>query len=143
MNTALRETPRFLLVQAGGFDYLLPLHRVRRILAELRLYPFPGAAPAVAGLAEVGGEPLVVLDLARLAGAAGAGPAGPRVTVVAFVGPPGAEEVAGLRVDDVVDIVELPAEAITRVRGGVVSGEAVAAGRTAQVLDLAAVGGET
>ncbi len=97
----------------------------------------------VAGLAEVGGEPLVVLDLARLAGAAGAGPAGPRVTVVAFVGPPGAEEVAGLWVDDAVDIVELPAEAITRVRGGVVSGEAVAAGRTAQVLDLAAVGGET
>ncbi len=143
MNAVPGETLRFLMVQAAGVDYLLPLGRVRRVLAGVRLFPFPGAAPAVAGLAAVGGEPLVVLDVGRLAGAGGEGVAGAAVTVIAHVGPPEAPEVTGLSVDDVLDIVDLPAAAIARVRDGVVSGEAIAAGRTARVLDLEAVGGGT
>jgi|GEM_PF-2801591 chemotaxis signal transduction protein len=140
MNAVPTKTVRFLLVQAAGIDYLLPLDRVRRVHAGLRLHPFPGAAPVVAGLAEVGGEPLVVLDLARLAGAANSSTPATPLTVIAHVGPPTALELAGLAVADVLDIVEVPAEALARVRDGVVSGEAVAAGRTARVLDLEVVG---
>lgn len=140
MTAGQQETSRFLLVQAGEVDYLLPLDRVRRVLAGLRLFPFPGAAPVVAGLAEVGGEPLVVLDLGRLAGSHEGAAAGGAVTVVAAVGPSETPEMAGLAVDEALDILDIPAADITRLRDGVVSGEAMAAGRTARVLDLAAVG---
>ncbi len=142
MNLLPGETLRFLMVRAAGVDYLLPLHRVRRVLAGLRLYPFPGAAPVVAGLAEVGGEPLVVLDLARLAGAEGSDASATPVTVLALLGPAEAPELAGLAVADVLDIVEVPAAGLARVRDGVVSGEAVADGRMARVVDLEAVGRE-
>lgn len=141
MNAA-EETPvRFLMVQAGGVEYLLPLARVQRVLAGLRLFPFPGASPAVAGLAQAGGEPLVVLDVERLVGAAGEPRTESAVIVIARAGPPEALETVGLSVDAALDIVELPVAAISRVHDGLVCGEASVAGRAARVLDLGALAG--
>ena len=72
---------RFLLVQAGDRLCALPLARVRRVVRALPVCPLPGSAPELLGLAEFGGEPLPVLDLATLVGApppAGAAPPPPR-----------------------------------------------------------------
>lgn len=141
MTAAPGATVPFLMVQVGGVEYLLPLARVRRVLAGLRLFPFPGASPAVAGLAEVGGEPLVVLDMGRLAGAGSHHGVVAAVTVIVRVGPPEALETAGLSVDDALDIVDLSAATISRLRNGLVSSEAIVAGREVGVLDLEALDG--
>jgi hypothetical protein len=46
----------------------LPAAAVRRVARALRLHPLPGAGEELLGLAEFAGEPLAVLDLARLLG---------------------------------------------------------------------------
>lgn len=140
MNRNEGAAVRFLLVEAGGIPYLLPLPRVIRVLAGLRLHPCPGASPVVAGLAEVGGEPLLVLAVEQFASSGHEVPASAAVTVVAQVGPPDALETVGLQVEAALDIVEVKPEAISRVRAGVVCGEAMVQGRAARVLDLEEIG---
>lgn len=142
MDPAASPRQRFLLVRGGGREHLLPLERVLRVLGGVRLYPFPGAPPAVKGLAEVGGEPLVVLDLVRLTGSAAglAGQAG--VVVLVKAGPVEEAETVGLAVDEALDILELPLAEITPASQGLVAGDAVIAGRLVPVLDLAALAGE-
>ena len=74
----------FLLLRAGDDVCALPLSAVRRVVRALSVHPLPGAANELLGLAEFGGEPLAILDLARLVRAApGANPACP-VTVVVW-----------------------------------------------------------
>jgi chemotaxis signal transduction protein len=131
---------RCLLVQAGEQLCAVPLGRVRRVVRALTVSPLPGAAIELLGLAEFGGEPLPVLDLALLVGAApGEAPALP-LTVVVMGGPDEASELAGLAVDAALDIVEVPLVAPTGKRRQVVAGEAVIADRPVRVLDLAALG---
>ncbi|HEX3532482.1 MAG TPA: chemotaxis protein CheW, partial [Thermoanaerobaculia bacterium] len=94
-----RTEATHLLVQAGEYVCALPLGAVRQVLRSLPLHPLPGSAPELRGLAEFAGDPLPVLDLARLARAPhGANPAFP-VTVVAWAGPAGARELVGLAAD--------------------------------------------
>lgn len=131
---------RFLLVQAGEDRCVLPLGRVRRIVRDLAVQPLPGTTPELKGLAEFGGEPLPVLDLARLVGAApGANPAYP-VTVIAWAGADEALELVGLAVDSVLEVVELPSEAVVAGGDGIVRGEATVGSDPVRVLSLAALG---
>lgn len=131
---------RFLLVQAGEDRCVLPLGRVRRIVRDLTVQPLPGTTPELKGLAEFGGEPLPVLDLARLVGAApGANPAYP-VTVIAWAGADEALELVGLAVDSVIEVVELPSEAVVAGGEGIVRGEATLGSDPVRVLSLAALG---
>jgi chemotaxis signal transduction protein len=131
---------RYLLVQAGADHCVLPLSRVRRIVRDLAVVPLPGTAPELKGLAEFGGEPLPVIDLARLVGAApGAAPPYP-VTVLAWAGAAGARELVGLAVDSVVEVVELPAEAVVPAGEGLVRGEATLDERAVRVLALSSLG---
>ncbi|HEY0781946.1 MAG TPA: chemotaxis protein CheW, partial [Thermoanaerobaculia bacterium] len=75
-----------LLVQAGEYVCALPLPRVRRVVRALTVHPLPGASAELKGLAEFGGEPLPILDLAQLVRAPqGANPALP-VTIVVWAG---------------------------------------------------------
>lgn len=55
-----------LLARAGDCWCAIPLDDLRRVLPAVRLHPLPGSGWEIAGLAEVDGEPLVVLNLERL-----------------------------------------------------------------------------
>jgi chemotaxis signal transduction protein len=130
-------------VRAGEVVCALPLAAVRRVVRALPVYPLPGAAPGVAGLAEFAGEPLAVLDLVRLLEAPlGGTPAFP-VTVIVWAGPAGRRELVGLAVDEALELVPLPApagEAATTAGGALVAGEAEALGRPVRLLDPSALG---
>ena len=131
-----------LLVRAGEYVCALPLDAVRRVLRAVAVYPLPGSAPELMGLAEFGGDPLPVLDLARLVRAPqGANPAFP-VTVVAWAGAAAARELVGLAADAALDVVSLARVPPVGGDGGLVRGEAMVGGEVVRVLDLAALGGE-
>jgi len=136
-----------LLVRAGGYVCALPLGAVRRVVRSLVVHPLLGGAPELKGLAEFAGEPLPVLDLARLVGgtaeAAGAAHAGAPVTIVAWAGPAESREMVGLSVDAALEVVEVPPETVVGGvggAGGLVAGEAAVHGQVVRVLDLAALG---
>jgi chemotaxis signal transduction protein len=131
-----------LLVRAGEYVCALPLPAVRRVVRALPLHPLPGSAPELKGLAEFGGEPLAVLDLARLVSAPpGGNPACP-VTVVAWAGPADARDLVGLAADAALEVVQVPPGATVGGDGGLVLGEAQVAGEVVRVLDLEALGRE-
>ncbi len=131
---------RALLVATGEALCAVPVHQVRQVVRALPVHPLPGAAPELLGLAEFTGEPIPVLDLARMVDApAGARPAVP-VTVVAWAGPPAARELVGLAADAAIEIV-----AIARVAAGapgrLVRGEVAVGGRPVRVLNLETLAG--
>jgi chemotaxis signal transduction protein len=128
---------RCLLVRAGDRLCALPLARVRRVVRALAVTPLPGSAPELLGLAEFGGEPLPVLDLARLVGAVPDPAAALPVTVVVLAGRDGGTELAGIAADAAADIVEVPAAAGVRPAP---TREALAGDRPVTVVDLAALG---
>jgi hypothetical protein len=97
---------------------------VRRVLRALTVHPLPGSAPELQGLAEFGGEPLPVLNLARLVNAAaGANPAYP-VTIVVWAGPPESREMMGLAADAALEVADVPPGSVVVGDGGFLLGEA-------------------
>jgi len=143
MTTSRGESAedRYLLIQAGEDQCMLPLDRVRRIVRDLQVIPLPGAAHELKGLAEFGGEPLPVLDFTRLIGATpGANPAYP-VTVIAWAGPAESRELVGLQVDGVVEVVTVATDAIVPGGEGIVRGDVSLRDRPVRVISLAALGG--
>src|SRR5215470_16884401 len=132
-----------LLVRAGDRVCALPLRSVRRVMRALSVHPLPGAAPELKGLAEFAGEPLPVLDLARLVGA---GPGASRpfpVTIVAWAGPPATREAVGLAAEAALAVAAVPPESVVGGAGGdggFVVGEACVGGEVVRVLDLEALG---
>lgn len=130
------EAVRCLLVRAGDRLCALPLSRVRRVVRALAVTPLPGSAPELLGLAEFGGEPLPILDLARLVGAEPDPAAVVPVTVVVLAGRDGEAELAGLAADDAADITEVPAA--TADAGW--TREALAGDQPVTVIDLASLG---
>jgi chemotaxis signal transduction protein len=129
-----------LLVRAGDFICALPLSSVRRVMRALTVHPLPGAAPELKGLSEFAGEPMPVLDLARLVGAPpGASPPFP-VTIVAWAGPPGARETVGLSAEAALEVAEVPPGSVVAGAGGFIVGEASVGGEVVRVLNLEALG---
>lgn len=134
---------RYLLVQAGEDLCVLPLARIRRIVRDLDVTPLPGTSAQLRGLAEFGGEPLPVLNLARMVNAApGANPAYP-VTIVVWAGPPEAREMMGLAADAALEVVDVPVASVVAGDGGFVLGEAPVGGKVVRVLNLEALGRES
>jgi purine-binding chemotaxis protein CheW len=131
---------RYLLVRAGQQLCALPLERLRRVERAMAVYPLPGAVAELLGLAEFAGEPLPVVDLARVVGAApGAAPTAP-VTVVAWCGVGSEREMVALAADAAQGIVEIARAKVTALlaggRRGVVRGEVMVAGEAVRLLDL-------
>jgi chemotaxis signal transduction protein len=145
LETAERQARRegtHLLVRAGEYACAVPLAAVRRVVRALTVHPLPGASGELEGLAEFGGEPLPVLNLARLVNAPpGANPAVP-VTVVVWVGPAEAREMIGLSADAALEVVHVPAGGMVTGDGGFLLGEAPVGGEVVRVLDLEALGRE-
>jgi chemotaxis signal transduction protein len=135
-----RAAATHLLVRAGEYVCALPLAAVRRVLRALPVHPLPGAAPELRGLAEFGGDPLPVLDLARLARAPqSANPTHP-VTVVAWAGAGEARELVGLAADAALAVAHVAAAAVVGGDGALVAGEALVDGQVVRVIDLEALG---
>jgi chemotaxis signal transduction protein len=131
-----------LLVQAGEYVCALPLRSVRRVLRALPVHPLPGASPELKGLAEFAGEPLPILDLARLVGAPpGGNPAYP-VTIVVWVGPEQGREAVGLAADAALEVADVPLGSVVAGDGGFILGEAPVGGAVVRVLNLEALGRE-
>lgn len=136
-----------LLVRAGEVVCALPLASVRQVVKALPVHRLPGSRDELAGLAEFVGEPLPVLDLARLVGAApGASPAYP-VTLVCWAGSGRREtadvrELVGLAADAALEVVGLEPDAVVAVDGGVTAGEARVGDDVVRVLDLGALSRE-
>ncbi|HVT58779.1 MAG TPA: chemotaxis protein CheW [Thermoanaerobaculia bacterium] len=125
-------------MRAGEYICALPIADVRRVVRALPLHPLPGSAPELKGLAELGGDPLPVLDLALLVRAPqGTNPTYP-VTVVAWAGPPEERELVGLAADAALEVAYVPP--LPAAGGGFVAGEALVAGRVVRVVDLAMLG---
>ena len=137
-----RRDGTHLLVRAGEYSCALPLTAVRRVVRALTVHPLPGAAGELEGLAEFGGEPLPVLNLARLVNSPpGANPAYP-VTVVTWVGPAEAREMIGFAADAALEVVHVPSDSIVGGDGGFILGEAPVGGEVIRVLNLEALGRE-
>src|ERR687889_73133 len=132
-----RREGTHLLVRAGEYSCALPLALVRRVVRALTVHPLPGAAGELEGLAEFGGEPLPVLNLARLGNASpGANPSYPVTGVVrggaAGGGALAADEILGV----VADLRVLPAApALRRFWPEEPAGVAVHAGMPVVVVD--------
>jgi chemotaxis signal transduction protein len=124
-------------VRLGGEAYALPASDVLEV-APLELpTPIPGASPFVLGVRNVRGRVVPVFALGALTGASGAGPAvggasGPGRLCVAAHG----DRVAGLAVDDVTDVGELP-DGGDVTEGGVVARSLLVGGRLVGVVDVA------
>ena len=80
--------------------YAIPSARVQRLIRALDIHPIPHAPAEVLGLAGVGSEPVLILDLALMAGYGTFSPGEHPMIVVVRAGPPDAEEAVGLAVDD-------------------------------------------
>jgi purine-binding chemotaxis protein CheW len=131
---------RCLLVQAGDQLCAIPLRQLRRVVHAIRVTPLPGAAPELLGLAEFGGEPLPVFDLAGLIGS----PRGPNptfpVTVVGLAGGPGSAEPVGLNADAALRFVDLKAVDAAPNAAGIVLSEVLVDGQPVRLVDLSLLG---
>jgi purine-binding chemotaxis protein CheW len=128
---------RCLLVQAGEYLCAIPLRQVRRVVRSLRVSPLPGAGEELLGLAEFSGEPVPVLDLARLVEAPAGG--NPEFPVTVIAGASGGELV-GLNADAALRFVEVDPATGTGASAGVVRGEVVVDGAPVRLLDLGRLG---
>ncbi|QBE62446.1 chemotaxis protein CheW [Pseudoduganella lutea] len=99
---------KVLVFHIGPDRYGLPLACIRRVLPLMALKAVPGAPDAVAGLMNLHGSGIPVLDVSRLAGAAAAArQADTRIVLVDYTAPGGTVHGLGLvaeRVQGVQDV---------------------------------------
>ena len=101
---------KILVFHIGPDRYGLPLRQVRRVLPLLELKGIPLAPDSVAGLMNLHGDPVPVIDLSRISGGA---PSqlhfDTRIVVADYVAPGGAVHALGLmaeRVQGVQDVAQ-------------------------------------
>jgi chemotaxis signal transduction protein len=135
-----RREGTHLLVRAGEYACALPLSAVRRVVRALTVHPLPGAGGELEGLAEFGGEPLPVLNLARMVNAPPGATSSYPVTVVVWVGPHDAREMLGLAADSALEVVHVAPGSVVAGDGGLLLGEAPVGGEVVRVLNLEALG---
>jgi chemotaxis signal transduction protein len=89
-------------VRVAAESYALPVEHVLEVRELGEIVPVPGAQQSVLGVINLRGRVLPVLDLAQIFGVAREGT--PRRVVVAEDG----GRLAGLAIDDVIDVGDLP-----------------------------------
>jgi len=120
----------------------LPAEALVRVIGATTVTPVPGSAPEVLGVAQVEGEPVLVLDLARLVGEIPAASASIPAGVQVRVGEAAEGETAMLAVDEAVGFVRVPPEATGPGEAGGPFTATVALEReTVAVLDPSQLGG--
>lgn len=100
---AAERSARWLRLRCGGQVYALELLKIREVVRPAPLLPLRGADPAVAGLINLRGQVVPVVDLGlHLGEAAVADTPATRVIVLEAGG-----DVLGLRVDSIDDVAEI------------------------------------
>lgn len=138
----MRDSPvaRVLLYRLGSVICATPAQAVREVVPAGRAVRIPGAAGPVAGLVNIRGRLLTVVDGRRVLGAPVAAGAPASVVVLSR-----GERAAGLAVDEILDLADLPGDAPDGppAPGGVPPGLVKAvhryAGRLVVVLDTEAL----
>lgn len=102
--------PQFLMVRTGGRRCALPLGMVRRVLRGLQVHPVPAGDRRLMGLAQFGGEPLAVVDLAAIVGEVGSGHGAGLTVVLGRRRSDSGASLLGLSVDEVEEVATLAAE---------------------------------
>ena len=92
------------VVRAGGHAYGMPVGAVVEVTRMVALSPLPDAAPWVAGVLDLRGVPVPVVDLAARLGRAPAAPILDRRIVIAGDPSGGDGGLVGLVVDDVTGV---------------------------------------
>lgn len=130
----------YLIVQVGTSFLGIRSDRIVQVVRSMSIHPLPGAGPSVVGLSQFGGEPLVVLDLGRLAGIDSFRVGEDSVVVVGLVGPSERVEKVGLAVDDALQLHDLAER--TGAAGSAESHTPSARvdGQAVQLLDLSKLG---
>lgn len=99
---------KVLVFHMGADRYGLPLRQVRRVLPLLELKGIPLAPDSVAGLMNLHGEPVPVIDLARISGGAPARQHfDTRIVVADYTAPGGALHALGLMAERVQGVQDL------------------------------------
>jgi purine-binding chemotaxis protein CheW len=119
----------YVRLRVGDEHYALPVETVLEVARPASLTPVPGAPAHLLGVMNLRGEVLPVVDLAALSGLRG--PGEPTVIVVVEAG--GAR--AGLAVDAVLGVGDLPAPSPTDTAREYVSSAALADGELVGILD--------
>lgn len=99
---------KVLVFHLGADRYGLPLRQVRRVLPLLELKGMPLAPDSVAGLMNLHGDPVPVIDLARLGGGASARRHfDTRIVLVDYTAPEGTLHALGLMAEGVQGVQEV------------------------------------
>lgn len=130
------DTSLCLILQAGQNRCAVPVHQIRRVVRAVPVYPLPGASPELLGLAEIEGEPVPILDLARLIQSPPGGTPSCPVHVIVEYGSEDRRERVALAADAALEIIPVAAGTVVGPPAGVVRGETVAGDQPVQVLDL-------
>lgn len=99
---------KLLVFHIGPDRYGLPLRQIRRVLPLMELKQVPLAPNAVAGLMNLHGQPVPVIDLARLAGyESSAGNFDTRIVLADYNAPGGTVHALGLLAERVQGVQEV------------------------------------
>jgi purine-binding chemotaxis protein CheW len=101
---AVGDARQLVAFQVDGHDYALPLEQVHEVLRMVALIPVPEAPPWVAGVANVRGDVIPVIDLRPRLGLEPTDPDPGNVIVVAS----SAQRTLGVLADRVLGVTRLP-----------------------------------
>jgi chemotaxis signal transduction protein len=96
---------RYLLVRSGGFRCAIPVAATKVVRKAPTVFPLPGSAPRLLGLARVAGEPVAVVDLNALLDSASGLSGVHNLTVV--LRRPGGSSTVGLAVDEASGVITI------------------------------------
>ena len=133
-----RGRTRYLIVRAGERRHALPVAAIRRIVRSLVVHPVAGALPELLGLAQFGGEPFAVLELAALV----EGEPSPASEIAVILHPRATGEPVALMVDEALELVTIPDDEIGAPGEGMVVGEALIGDTPVRILDLERIAAE-
>jgi chemotaxis signal transduction protein len=98
--------PHFLVVCSGGRRCAIPVAAARLVTRGVTPIPLPGSSPRLLGLAQIGGEPVAVVNLHALLDPTGAAGGGNDLNVM--VRRLDGSASLGLAVDEAFGVVEVP-----------------------------------
>ena len=138
MSLVVTEPTPHVIFRVGDNAYALPVRDVVEVLRMVALTPLPEAPPWVAGILNLRGQGLAVVDTRHRLGLSPFQPSPNLVIMVVHVG----ERDWGMIVGDVLEVIDLSAEHLQRIDhhagiASLVQHVAQVQGRTVMVLDLA------
>lgn len=124
----------YLLVRSGSQYCAVPVEAARLVRKAPTVYPLPGSAARLLGLARVAGEPVAVVDLHALLDSASGRSGGHALTVV--VRRPGGSSSLGLAVDEAFGVITIAdREDRSEHDPGWIAGRTSVEGRVVVILD--------